>query len=72
MMKNILFGLVLLCALSCDKKNDDNDIKHDVRNTHAWFAEGAINTFKDEFYKRIDNITKGKIMLNGLILYLKC
>ena len=48
----------------------ENNIKHDITRTHAWFAERAIKTFKDALYNELI-ITKRKIMCNGLILYLR-
>ena len=33
----------------------EKNIKHVITRTHAWFAERAINTFKQALYKRIEN-----------------
>ena len=36
----------------------ENNIKHNITRTHAWFAERAIKTCRDALYKRIDNNKK--------------
>jgi hypothetical protein len=50
-------------ALSTDaiqKYLKDENIKHIITRTHAWFAERAIRTFKEMLYKRIENSKEKK------------
>jgi hypothetical protein len=50
-------------ALSTDaiqKYLKDENIKHIITRSHAWFAERAIRTFKEMLYKRIENSKEEK------------
>ena len=50
-------------ALSTDaiqKYLKDENIKHIISRSHAWFAERAIRTFKEMLYKRIENSKEEK------------
>lgn len=45
----------------------DENIKHIISRTSAWFSERGIRTFKDMLYKRVEQSNKKSIQWNELI-----
>jgi hypothetical protein len=58
MKKSILFVIVLLFALSCDKENDDKDIKHE--NGKVWLSGGLYYCSEQIHLDNGDTITTPK------------
>ena len=46
---------------------DENNIKHLITRSHAWFAERAIKTFKEMLYKRIENSNKENVQWTDFV-----
>lgn len=56
-------------ANDIQKYLQEQNIKHIISRSHAWFAERAIRTFKDMLYKRVEH--RKKKMSNGRNLFMK-
>lgn len=58
MTKSILFGLILLFALSCNKEDDDKDIKHE--NGKVWLSGGLYYCAEQIHLDNGDTLTTQK------------